>query len=234
MARTAKWRRGFGEFLIIVAGVIVGLAADEWRESLQDRARESDYLERLEADLLTGRARIEPYALRFSEVAGAVEQLIGVLESRDPVVDTAAFLALTAQAGASGFDRDGLVYSATYDELIATGNLGIIRNRELRRHIVEHFRVARTLVEDVEELPMEYNVRLKSLTGLRPAAYPAASGPYSHQTIDRVLRELLGNEEVLSELRHFQAEFAEGSFFQEALNAIDELLSRLDSSHGAV
>ena len=58
MAQSFKWRTEVTEFFAVVLAVVVGLAADEWRQGFQDRALERTYLERLEADLVSGRERI--------------------------------------------------------------------------------------------------------------------------------------------------------------------------------
>ena len=227
MAQSFKWRTEVTEFFAVVLAVVVGLAADEWRQGFQDRALERTYLERLEADLVSGRERITMYGLRFAEVGDATGRLIGLLEAKGPVVDTTEFLDLAIKAGRSGFSRDVVMYGATYDELLATGNLGLIRDPTLRQSIVEHFRGARVLVEELEELPLGYNARFKSLTGHRAARYATGSLTLSPEASARLLFQLPGDERVLAELRHFQAELAGGRFFQRALESIDDLLEEL-------
>ena len=51
MTRTATLRKALLEFAVIVLGVLVALGVDQWNGSRQDRARETDYLGRLAADL---------------------------------------------------------------------------------------------------------------------------------------------------------------------------------------
>ena len=157
----------------------------------------------------------------------ATGQLITLLEAESPVVDTTRFLALAVKAAQSGFSRNVVTYSATYDELLATGNLGVIRDDGLRQAIVEHFRQAQEVVEELEDLPLEYNARFKSLTGYAAARYASGAITLSPQATTMLLSELPGNGQVLAELRHFQAELMEAIFFQRALESIDDLLERL-------
>ena len=70
MTQSSKWRARVAEFVAVVLAVVVGLAADEWRQSFQDRALEASYLSRMEADLASGRERIEDYRLRFQRCRG--------------------------------------------------------------------------------------------------------------------------------------------------------------------
>ena len=99
-----------------------------------------------------------------------------------------------------------MTYSATYDELIATGNLRVIRDPVLRQTIVEHFRVALELVEELEDLPLGYNARIKALTGTAPARYVSGAAVMSPEVRARLIGELPGDEQALLDLRQFQAE----------------------------
>lgn len=227
MARTFNWGKGVAEFAIVVVGVVVGLAADEWRQGFRERAMERGYLQRLEADLILGRERIAGHAARFSAASEAAGELIRLLEADNESTDPDRLVALAATAGQTGFHRSLMIYRTTYDELLATGYLGIIRDDKLRRAIVEHFRLADSLLEEADEIPQLYNKRFKSITGVRPVEYATGSVTMAPEVRARLLTLLRNDPEILAELRYFYAELAGAQQFQTSLDGIDDLLRQL-------
>jgi hypothetical protein len=77
LIRSANWKYAIGEFLLIVAGVTLALAATSWYEDRQDRRDERQILQQifvaLEADLADLR-------VRFDELTRSEEQLVSLLE----------------------------------------------------------------------------------------------------------------------------------------------------------
>jgi len=223
-------RRGLTEFVVVVLGVVVGLAADEWRQGLQDRGREGVYLEQLTEDLGSGRVRVANYQDRIMRVAAAADSLIQGIESGEPVVDTAAFVRLAALAGQAGMNRSDITYSATYEELISSGDLALIRDAELRRAIVDHFRVAAYMVEEVEDLPLGYNAWFKSQTGHAPARFASGDEVPPRDMSRRLVRGLFSDPVALGALRQFRAEIGQGAFIETGLASADALLTLLEKA----
>jgi len=215
------------EFLVVFVGVAVALAADEWRQELQLRDLEQSYLERLEIDIRLGRERILVIEEQFDSVFDAAEQLISLLDSKESDLDTSLVFELASAAGHSGMNQNNLSYSATYDELLSTGNLSIIRDINIRTNIVNHFRRANNVIEFVEELPLGYNARFKSITGLQPSAIVAGRIEPSPEIMDRLTQDLYTNDQFVEELRYFYAELGGGRTFTNAIRSIDTLLELL-------
>jgi len=231
VTNSIPWSRIVAEGVVIVISILLAFGIDAWWDATLERGLEREYLTRLEADLESGRTRIDLYGTRFSDVADAVEQLIGRLASSAPIPDTTELVALAVKAGRTGFSSDFLTYDATYQELLSTGNLGVIRDADLRQALVEHFRVARALVEEVQDLPQDYSVRIKSSLGYAPSEYERGSVTMTPESEERLLGAILGRDEALMELRHLQSELRVGLFFSEAITAIDDLLARLSAPH---
>ncbi len=227
MADQRPTARGLFEFVAIVLGVVLALAADEWRQGLQDRASEQGYLERLEADLTAGLEQIQGHRDRFVAAGKSAEELIHLLEQDAAGTSPDRLLELAVLASRTGFSRSALTYRTTYDELLMTRGLGLIRSETLRRVLIEHFRGADALLEEVEELPQAFNARFKRLTGVR--AVSVIGGPESLGTIPQanLLRTLRTEPAVLEELRYFSAELAGGLYFDRSTQSLEELLAEV-------
>lgn len=158
-----------GEFLVIVVGVLVALGVDDWRQYHDDRQLEEHLLDRLQAELL---ADASDLASARREVNARLWVLDAVLaELRDPnaaarlqpqrleALQNPPLLDSLRTASGRGstwtFDPVAEPLGRTfrlwpefdlsddaYQEMLATGSLGLIRDRELRSAMMRYYRVA--------------------------------------------------------------------------------------------
>ena len=126
-----RWPRMVAEFFVIIVGVLVALAVDQWRAAGLERELEQEYLSRLRADLEATRTAIENTTADFSRLVTHGVAVSRVLEGVDPFpTDTLGFLASALQVSRGGYDP--AVYRGAYDDLISTGNLRVLRDEALR------------------------------------------------------------------------------------------------------
>lgn len=126
-----RWPRLVAEFFVIIVGVLVALAVDQWRESRLDRELEREYLLRLRADLEETRTAVENVTSDFNRLVAHGIAVARVLDGSEPFpVDTLGFLASALQVSRGGYDP--AVSRGAYDDLISTGNLRVIQNEALR------------------------------------------------------------------------------------------------------
>ena len=138
-----RWRpklRWFAaEFLVVVTGVLVALALNAWWGSRQDAAAEARYLALLSRDLqatldqLTSAEAFEDRQLR--DGAAAYRALSGPGLPADPQATADAL-------GKLGVRRTLVLDDGAYQDLLATGNLRVIRNAALRERIVGFYESA--------------------------------------------------------------------------------------------
>ena len=198
-SRRGPWIRAASEFVVIVVGVLVALTFDQWNADRQDRATELGYLTGLASDL---RDDVTVYS----------EILI-------PLIDRAALALPEVWAVATGavpFPRDtlglvrtvvssrGAIFSfpirgATYDELVATGNLRLIQSANLRSAVVEYYGLKRLAEVRSQAASSEYGPLVRGYV-------PLALGS---EMPDSVLREYGGSE---------LAEAVRSAEFRRALN----------------
>lgn len=126
--RRGRWL--FAEFLVVVLGVVVGLAADEWRTQIGDRGRRETYLSQLHTELSGGVGRANAMALRAATTKrfGAMVADAFATPGSNDVTEhelATALVHLATQA------RVTFVQS-TYQDLLATGGSALF-DPELRR-----------------------------------------------------------------------------------------------------
>lgn len=124
-----------GEFVVIVLGVLVVLAVDEWRETRAERAREAAYYRALSEDL---ERDLEEY--RFS------------LDFMDRSVDAAEHVLAAIRGEEPGDPVRPLVHSVRYaswvnypawtsgtvDELVNSGSIRLILDEDIKRAVLRY------------------------------------------------------------------------------------------------
>ena len=136
-AKTQNWLAVTLDFFIVVVGVFVGIEVANWNQSRQDRQEERRYYGQLLVDLrgdLEVFARAERRADLYDEAAQLVIDRLG---GKAPPQASMGQMA-------TAIHKAGWVYiphgsRGTYNELVSTGNLGLLRNSELKSEIANYY-----------------------------------------------------------------------------------------------
>jgi hypothetical protein len=110
--------------------VLIALGVQNWNDGRLARASERQYLTRLATDLARDTATFGFILRGAEEQSGALRHVRAVFEA-DPraPLDTARFLNDVLVAARFGWNTP-LYNRATLDDLLATGNLGLLRDVE--------------------------------------------------------------------------------------------------------
>jgi hypothetical protein len=213
--------RAAGEFLIVVVGVAVALAADSWRQDWSDRGAEDEYLARLAKDLELGREQLAGSHNRVGRLLSASEALIATLD-RPETADEVLIEEIQAVSISVCALTRRLDHNATYRELEATGRLMLIRDADLRQEIVSYYDDIAVLISLLAEVPTGLYDRFLQLTGYGPYAFRSETGctscvPLSADMRERLLREWRDTTEARRALRELHGRLAfidgaDGSF----------------------
>lgn len=152
--------RLLAEFAIIVLGVLVALGVDDWRSRRAEMVRESYFLEGLSGDLRADLADFEAAGanaqMRSAAALFILDQLGGPMPEDTAILpignsrpspfapDSLAPVprdltdALQRVASVANFD----FARATYEELLSTGELAVIRSDSLRRGVSAYYSFA--------------------------------------------------------------------------------------------
>lgn len=133
--------RGAAELLVIVAGVLIALWIEGWREARAAAVAEEGYLERLEEDLVADSARIADRIeseIRLERRARTADRFAE--EGWAATRDTVGVLTAYHLAGFINFVR---LQRTTWDDLVSTGNVGLITDDAARRGLGAYYRSVR-------------------------------------------------------------------------------------------
>lgn len=186
--REHHWFATMIDLVIVILGVFIGIEAANWNASRQDRQTERHYYEQiigdLDSDLQTARD-----ARRFADEDDESAEFVlaalagDVAAGRDPA-------RLAKSMVLAGYLFFPLPSRRTYDELISTGNLRLLRDPEVKRAISKYYEVAesdRQWDAMIRQLQTEYWSKTAGLLP-RPALQAVMSGRKAALTGPEVTR----------------------------------------------
>lgn len=199
--------RALLELLMVFLGVMGAFFVDDWRSARQDRAMEVQYLQRMSEDLRGDSATMAVNWIRSLDLKLAAMERIGpyVRGQTRVVGDTLDFAQNVAAAGAGGFTA-WQFQTPTMDDLKSTGNLRVIRDPQLRAHIVEYHRSLDSQV-----------ARVQGRLPLYPLAVHALIPAEARDRMDMAMVREWGAERMLARVR---SEAFQDIFDQEANSAM--------------
>lgn len=148
--RDQNWFAIFLDFLIVVIGIFVGLQVTEWNERRQALDREYEYLTRLDEDLVDMREQFDRVMQRARGRSNRVLAAFRALEKCDRSLarDEDFDLTFSEYQG----QRTIAIIDRTYDEMVASGALAAMANRELSGQIAGLFSALRDYKEAVRDV----------------------------------------------------------------------------------
>jgi hypothetical protein len=153
------------EFLIVVAGIFVGLQVTDWNERRQLRERERNYLQRMSEDL----SKMEAEFLQILKYGGGrgdvVMRALRALEQCDASLATPDDFRITFADYQT--QPTPTIITRTYQEMVSSGGLASMADRDLSGEIASLFGALgnyKTFVQDVRiSLPVVDRVLWKHL-----------------------------------------------------------------------
>ena len=133
--RTQNWFAVLLDFLIVVVGVFIGIEVANWNEGRQQRSEERRYYAQILQDLRWDLGTLATAIRRAKFHDEAAEQVLAALggnQGDDPGK-------LASAIHYAGFLYIPRPSRGTYDELISTGNLGLLGDAELKRGLARYY-----------------------------------------------------------------------------------------------
>jgi hypothetical protein len=126
--REQNWSAIGIDFVIVVVGVFIGIQVSNWNSERATNRQAALFTANLEADLREEAWRYQ-FLIEYNlDVLAASETAVDALVGTAPLSDEA----LLVSAYRATQYKQAAQRRATYDELIATGTIGLIRNHTLR------------------------------------------------------------------------------------------------------
>ncbi len=126
-----KWF--FGEFFVVVSGVLVAFLLNGWWMNIQEHRKERDYLKQIHSDIQSTIVQVEEAKKEQREIVYAVAQLLKNSYSITPVHDS---LLIRHTLQSMSFSPSAQL-SAALSSLVSTGDLQLIGNDSLRTALGE-------------------------------------------------------------------------------------------------
>ena len=148
------WCYAVGELLIVVIGVLIALAIDQWNDDRLERLEEVDAVARILTDVQTD---LQDFEFRLKSVDAKEESLLRVKAflAGGAQIDPAAFLRDIVGGADWGWNQ-GLARRSTYDNLLESGRLGIIADSEIRSQISDYYRYYQDSHNRIDERETDY------------------------------------------------------------------------------
>jgi len=135
--RRQDWFTVVVEFVIVVAGIFVGLQVTDWNEQRQLRERELNYLVRLSEDVAVMRAEIAEIQARAEGRPEIALRAFRALEACDSALAEPEDFRLTFAFYQN--QRTAVLVERTYEEMVASGALAAMADQELSSAIAGTF-----------------------------------------------------------------------------------------------
>jgi hypothetical protein len=125
-----------GEIVLVVIGILIALQINNWNEYRKDRITEKEYLESLESELKRNLEEAENQININNQQLNNGQFILKNING-DTIQSDSKSLALAIQqvyySYPINFTHD------VWDELIATGNIGLIQNKSLKEKIAKFY-----------------------------------------------------------------------------------------------
>ena len=148
--RQQNWFAVALEFVIVIAGVVIGFQITAWNGERAERVRAETMMARLADDLEAERWRITATSLYSEDVVAEAQEALDALEGRRDLTDEE--LVIKAFRGSQYFWAG--VIRPTYDELVAGGEIDLIRHGPFREAAIEYYNSSqRSLFSELGNTP---------------------------------------------------------------------------------
>ena len=170
--RQQDWGLAVLDFLIVVAGIFVGLQADDWNQKRLEKKSEEAVIALIAADMQSEIDFLDNYSHQYVEAREGTEEIaIQLLSLPDVDLDRFAASIDKSTQGWYWFEFD-----AAYRNLQQSGNISIIGNRKLAAAIVNYYEghgaYFSMLAEDAMEAGRGYEKALRSVLLMYPRDEP--------------------------------------------------------------
>ncbi len=237
-----KMPRGrlFGEFVLVVLGVLVALMFDSWMEQRSDDNLRQEYLGRLAGDLEADRQNYQHRIAFYSDVRAFALQTLEALRSEAPV-DQEDLLA--AYYASEIFTLTPA--SSTYEDLKNTGNIRLLRNIEIRLALSSYHektaregtsldqgyrKIVRGIIPwEIQKAIREYCPTL-DVSGEIPTGFPPCKLPQLNtDSVNTVINTLRAYPNIFEILTYRVSDIDTGIYLLGAQKSfVDAILAQLD------
>lgn len=136
-AREQNWFAIIIDFVIVVAGVFLAIQAANWNDYRKERAEERRYYAQIIDDLRVDQATLHDSQQRANALDAAAENTLRAMREGIPPDITPVQFARNIHY--AGYLYIPPTVRRSYDELVSTGNLGLLQNERAKAAIASYY-----------------------------------------------------------------------------------------------
>lgn len=229
-SRTIPWNRLAAEGFVVVVSILLAFAIDAWWDEYLEKRREDKQLVAMREEFIASSIAIDEILESIKQHASGVDELISTLKS----VESGSITVPGELLGYAIGWRTSDVSTSTLDTLIASGDLNLLENENLRRDLAGFPAFLLNLTED-ELMAMEFAESIMASfmarEGLAEAAYanrPGFNRPNAPEAATvRPSAEFIGL--LMARRVHFEFSLEQLPLVKTYL---DDLVSQIDAELG--
>ena len=126
-----------GEIALVVIGILIALQINNWNEDRKLRLEEKDILVLMQKELQLCISTVERYIPIISSSIKTLDEVESLLTVGE-IDSSKDFLTTLVISASFGRGHPGLPQT-TFDELLNSGKLSLVRNTDLRLSIIDHY-----------------------------------------------------------------------------------------------
>jgi hypothetical protein len=161
-------RYAFGEIILVVLGILIALQINNWNKSRMDHRLGESYLIRLHNELTKDTTYLNStFTDTEHGIKNITQELQRAYETQNTREDINSLLNL------QNFYADALtINTSTYEDLVNTQNLNIIRNDSLRFLIVDYYRNAELAAKAIDNFnQLAFDLQIECFTAVPVGKY---------------------------------------------------------------
>ena len=136
--KTGKYLKyAVGEIILVVIGILIALQINNWNEDRKNNKLEANFISRLLDDLYEEENYLQSYIKYNTQVSDRAKKAIQYFENYDNV-DYNPEESLIDLYQASQIS-DARAPNSTYQELIASGQINLLRSDSLKQSIISYY-----------------------------------------------------------------------------------------------
>ena len=129
-------RYAFGEIVLVVIGILIALSINNWNQNRVERNKEKLILAELVVDLKEQSKVLETYIEIESRYYNHGKDILSYYSSNQTFIGSDSIYAkLNSLIGRKTFNP----IRTTFQELIATGTIGILQDKSTKRKIIQYY-----------------------------------------------------------------------------------------------
>lgn len=154
---TGKYfKYAIGEIALVMIGILLALQVNNWNEVRKDKAIEKDYIERLINEITLDTSYFNNIKKQFEYKETRMKRVIGAWQANAPNIKDS--LQYINDFKSAGDINPWFVEPITWTQLIQTGELKLIRDKDLLNELFNYYNSIKKASDNFNQFPMKMNI----------------------------------------------------------------------------